>query len=187
MELGPAFYSAVLLLGYHRILFPVYRKSSGRYRYTVNENGYFNTHLSTFLIWYGFILIGLVLLEVAMLTVYPGINLIDSLFRFITYEEWGIPQGVVLLPLIFLLNWQQYKLVFLRTGEYTIFPTELHETNSDHKFWRFCMWKFSSTYSGNFRDKDEQFLLWIIVLGRLVHELWLHPSIVRFLVKKAIQ
>jgi hypothetical protein len=145
------------------------------------------THLSTFLIWYGFILIGLVLLEVAMLTVYPGINLIDSLFRFITYEEWGIPQGVVLLPLIFLLNWQQYKLVFLRTGEYTIFPTEFMKRIQTTSFGAFACGSLVLLILAISGIKDEQFLLWIIVLGRLVHELWLHPSIVRFLVKKAIQ
>jgi hypothetical protein len=144
-------------------------------------------HLSTFLIWYGFILIGLVLLEVAMLTVYPGINLIDSLFRFITYEEWGIPQGIVLLPLIFLLNWQQYKLVFLRTGEYTVFPTELMKRIQTASFGAFASGSLGLIILVISGIKDEQLLLWLIVLVKLLHELWFHPFIVRFLVKKAIQ
>lgn len=145
------------------------------------------THLTTFLIWYGLILLGLSFLEIAILAVYPDINLVDSLFEFLTYEEWGIPQGIVLLPLIFLLNWQQYKLVFLRTGEYTIFPTDLLKRIQTWTFGAFTLGGLLVLILAFTGLTAEPVLLWIMVLGRLSYDLWLHPSIVQLLVKKTVR
>lgn len=145
------------------------------------------THLTTFLIWYGLILLGLSFLEIAILAVYPDINLVDSLFEFLTYEEWGIPQGIVLLPLIFLLNWQQYKLVFLRTGEYTIFPTDLLKHIQTWTFGAFTLGGLLVLILAFTGLTAEPVLLWIMVLGRLSYDLWLHPHIVQLLVKKTLR
>jgi hypothetical protein len=145
------------------------------------------THLTTFLTWYGLILLGLSFLEIAILAVYPDINLVDSLFEFLTYEEWGIPQGVVLLPLIFLLNWQHYKLVFLRTGEYAIFPTDLLKRIQTSTFGAFTLGGLLVLILAFTGITAEPVLLWIMVLGRLSYDLWLHPYIVQLLVKKTIQ
>lgn len=145
------------------------------------------THLTTFLIWYGLILLGLSFLEIAILAVYPDINLVDSLFEFLTYEEWGIPQGVVLLPLIFLLNWQHYKLVFLRTGEYAIFPTDLLKRIQTSTFGAFTLGGLLVLILAFTGITAEPVLLWIIVLGKLSYDLWLHPYIVQLLVKKTLQ
>jgi hypothetical protein len=145
------------------------------------------THLTTFLTWYGLILLGLSFLEIAILAVYPDINLVDSLFEFLTYEEWGIPQGVVLLPLIFLLNWQHYKLVFLRTGEYAIFPTDLLKRIQTSTFGAFTLGGLLVLILAFTGITAEPVLLWIMVLGRLSYDLWLHPYIVQLLVKKTLQ
>jgi len=144
-------------------------------------------HLTTFLIWYGLILLGLSFLEIAILAIYPEINLVNSLFQFLTYEEWGIPQGIVLLPLIFLLNWQQYKLVFLRTGEYTIFPTDLLKRIQTSTFGAFTLGGLLVLILALTGITAEPVLLWIMVLGRLGHDLWLHPYIVQLLVKKTLR
>jgi hypothetical protein len=146
-----------------------------------------NTHLSTFLIWYALIILGLSFLEIAILAIYPDINLIDSLFAFLSYEEWGIPQGVVLLPLIFLLNWQQYKQVFLRTGEYTVFPTYLLKRIQTSAFAAFALGGFTILLCALLGFTEEQALLWTIILVKLSYDLWIHPFVVRVLVKKAIR
>jgi hypothetical protein len=145
------------------------------------------THLTTFLTWYGLILLGLSFLEIAILAVYPDINLVDSLFEFLTYEEWGIPQGVVLLPLIFLFNWQHYKLVFLRTGEYAIFPTDLLKRIQTSTFGAFTLGGLLVLILAFTGITAEPVLLWIMVLGKLSYDLWLQPYIVQLLVKKTLQ
>jgi hypothetical protein len=58
---------------------------------------------------------------------YPMLDLTASFIDFLAYEEAGIPipQGYILLPLVVLGNFQQYKLLFLKTQRYRMANIEL--------------------------------------------------------------
>ena len=45
--------------------------------------------------------------------IHPGIDFQKELWSFWTYEELGVQQGYVLLPLLLFAGYQQYKLFFL--------------------------------------------------------------------------
>lgn len=51
-----------------------------------------------------------------VLVLHPESNLSSEFLAFLRYEEMGIQQGFLILPLVFFAGWQQYKLQFLRIG-----------------------------------------------------------------------
>jgi hypothetical protein len=61
------------------------------------------------------------------LVYYPTMDLTAALIDFLAYEEAGIPipQGYILLPLVVLGNFQQYKLLFLKTQRYRVANVQL--------------------------------------------------------------
>jgi hypothetical protein len=63
----------------------------------------------------------LMVIVIAHLAVYfivPDIDFLLQINAFLSYEEAGIPipQGYILLPLVILGNFQQYKTLFVKTG-----------------------------------------------------------------------
>lgn len=58
----------------------------------------------------------------AVYYIVPNIDFTDQVITFLSYEEAGIPipQGYILLPLVILGNYQQYKAMFVKTGYYQI-------------------------------------------------------------------
>ncbi len=60
----------------------------------------------------------IVISHLAMAKIIPGIGFAEALKNFWTYEEMGIQQGYVLVPLVAFAGYQQYKLFFLRTRRY---------------------------------------------------------------------
>ena len=56
----------------------------------------------------------------AVYFIVPDIDFISQINEFLSYEEAGIPipQGYILLPLVILGNYQQYKALFIKTGQY---------------------------------------------------------------------
>lgn len=54
----------------------------------------------------------------AVYLILPTIDFPKQIIAFLSYEEAGvpIPQGYILLPLVILGNYQQYKTTFLKTG-----------------------------------------------------------------------
>ncbi|HLW29527.1 MAG TPA: hypothetical protein VKX29_01610 [Brumimicrobium sp.] len=70
-------------------------------------------------------LLMLILIGVAHLAVFlivPNIDFFSQIIEFLSYEEAGIPipQGYILLPLVILGNFQQYKALFVKTKVYQI-------------------------------------------------------------------
>lgn len=65
-------------------------------------------------------LLVIVISQLAVYFIVPGINFTDQIIEFLSYEEAGlpIPQGYILLPLVILGNYQQYKAMFVKTGHY---------------------------------------------------------------------
>lgn len=62
---------------------------------------------------FALILLCLLIIHVAMKIVDPNIVFMTEIFEFISYEEMGIAQGYVLLPLIVLIGYSQYKNEFI--------------------------------------------------------------------------
>lgn len=62
----------------------------------------------------------IILMHAAIYFIQPGINFQQAFIDFVMYEEAGIPipQGLLLLPLVFFGNFQQYKLFFLVPAKY---------------------------------------------------------------------
>ncbi|PWH85510.1 hypothetical protein [Brumimicrobium oceani] len=65
-------------------------------------------------------LLVIVIAHLAVYFILPGIDFPNQIIEFLSYEEAGIPipQGYILLPLVVLGNFQQYKAMFVKTGAY---------------------------------------------------------------------
>ncbi|MEO9257334.1 MAG: hypothetical protein ABI207_03070, partial [Crocinitomicaceae bacterium] len=75
----------------------------------------------TFLFFNTLFAVGLaivIFIEYAITFIYPTLNLGVSLIKFLTYSEWGIPQIVMLIPLVVFANYQQYKMNFVAIGKF---------------------------------------------------------------------
>lgn len=59
------------------------------------------------------VLVALLGMHLAMRIVTPSINFLQELYLFMSYEEMGIAQGYVLLPLIIFMGYSQYKNEFI--------------------------------------------------------------------------
>lgn len=62
----------------------------------------------------------IILSHFAVYHIVPGIDFPNQIVEFLSYEEAGlpIPQGYILLPLVILGNFQQYKTMFIKTGAF---------------------------------------------------------------------
>jgi hypothetical protein len=66
----------------------------------------------------GLLLVALALIHVAIFFIEPGIDFKQQLYDFIMYEELGIPQGFVLVPLIAFSAFQLYRMKFLMPARF---------------------------------------------------------------------
>tara|TARA_B110000285_G_scaffold70069_1_gene80677 strand:- start:9501 stop:10091 length:591 start_codon:yes stop_codon:yes gene_type:complete len=64
------------------------------------------------------ILIAILLIHLTMKSIEPGIDFINQMKNFWNYTEFGIKQGYVLLPLLFFVGYQQYKMKFLVSAKF---------------------------------------------------------------------
>ncbi|MFK7785919.1 MAG: hypothetical protein AB8B56_12425 [Crocinitomicaceae bacterium] len=64
------------------------------------------------------LLVALALIHLAVFFIEPGIAFKQELYDFIMYEELGIPQGVVLVPLIAFSAYQLYRMNFLMPARF---------------------------------------------------------------------
>ena len=64
-------------------------------------------------------ILAIFLMEVAISYLYPELNLWRSLLHFLTVREWGIPQIVLLIPLLVFANYQAYKLLFFSEWDFS--------------------------------------------------------------------
>jgi hypothetical protein len=55
-----------------------------------------------------------ILLHILQYLRYPSFSVAEEITAFLGYEEMGLPQGLILLPLIGLNVWMQYKMNFLK-------------------------------------------------------------------------
>jgi hypothetical protein len=71
------------------------------------------------------LLIVIIVAHVAMIFIHDGIDFQKEFFAFLTYEELGVPQGAILLPLLLLMAHQQYKMEFAIRGMERTIKSEL--------------------------------------------------------------
>ncbi len=73
-------------------------------------------------------LIGIALYELAILNLYPEMHLWTSFLDFLWVKEFGIPQIVLLIPLLFWVNYQQYQMLFIRSRQHQVLPLSFVQT-----------------------------------------------------------
>lgn len=68
--------------------------------------------------------LGVILIHFAMFLIQPDIDFLKELIAFWTYEELGIQQGYILVPLLAIVAIQKYRMEFLVTGRYRMIEQE---------------------------------------------------------------
>lgn len=63
-----------------------------------------------------FLALILILAHLVILFIHPEYDLWTAFLDFMRYEEMGIQQAYLILPLVFFAGWQQYKIQFLNQG-----------------------------------------------------------------------
>lgn len=134
-------------------------------------------HLNQLFLWYAFVLIGMSAFEIGMLIVYPEINLVESLIHFIKFQEFGIPQGAVLIPLVFLMNYQQYQLLFMRNGAYRVLQVGFVKKVARLTFLCFAMAGVIFLIMNLIFPFADYVWLWLVVAGKVSFDLWIQPAI----------
>jgi hypothetical protein len=72
------------------------------------------------------ILIGFVAIIPALYRIDPTFDLMKNTWEFVSYEEMGIAQGIILIPLLIYAGFAQYKMQFLLTGKFqTTKPSDI--------------------------------------------------------------
>lgn len=66
--------------------------------------------------------------HLALYGIHPGIHFLEEVIRFLSEKDLGIPQGIVLLPLLAFVGWQRYKMEF-------VIPMKFRNA-SQSKLWR---------------------------------------------------
>jgi cation transport ATPase len=100
-----------------------------------------NAIISSFLL-----LFSVLCVHFAMLQISPGIQFTDELLRFWKYKDLGIEQGYILIPLIFLVGFQRYKMEFVATAQFK--KVQMKELWKQHIVVHFAILAFSSIVIG---------------------------------------
>ncbi len=64
------------------------------------------------------LLLGVFIIHLSMLYIQEGIVFSDEVIAFWNYEDMGIKQGYLFVPLVLLLSYQQYRMEFLMPARY---------------------------------------------------------------------
>ena len=62
--------------------------------------------------------LSVITIHVTMLQIHPEMIFLNEIVDFWQYEEMGIQQGYLFVPLVLLMSWQQYKLEFIMPARY---------------------------------------------------------------------
>lgn len=143
-------------------------------------------HIRQLVSWYIFVLIGLAAFEVGMLFLYPDLNLMGSLIYFLKYEEMGIPQGAILLPLIFLMNYQQYQLTFIRNGAFRVLPTHFVANLAKTSFLLFAAAGILFLVLNIvFPPLPDYVWLWTVIAAKLFFDLIIYPKLEHYFANRS--
>jgi len=132
----------------------------------------------TFLFFNALFAVGLaivIFIEIAISFVYPTLNLGVSLIQFLTYSEWGIPQVVMLIPLVVLANYQQHKMLFVATGKFRRMSEIQLKQNALFSLVLLMLASLIFILLTFFGATNPQIWLWITVLSKTIFDLWIFP------------
>lgn len=132
----------------------------------------------TFLFFNALFAIGLaivIFIEYAITLIYPTLNLGVSLIKFFTYSEWGIPQVVLLIPLVVLANYQQFKMLFVATGKFRRMSEVQLKENTIFSLLLLMLASLIFILLSFFGATNPQIWLWITVLSKTAFDLWIFP------------
>lgn len=65
-------------------------------------------------------LLNITVIHLALFFIDPEIDFLQGFIAFLSYEEMGIQQGYVIIPLVFFANFQRYKMEFLMPAKYRV-------------------------------------------------------------------
>lgn len=77
--------------------------------------------------------LSLLLIHLTMLYLYPNFSALKEIISFMSYTEMGIPQGILLIPLIVAMGYVQFKNEFIKPKQYLTLKFQLiwkHHLNS---------------------------------------------------------
>ena len=100
-----------------------------------------NAIISSFLL-----LFSVLCVHFAMFRISPGIQFTDELLHFWKYKDLGMEQGYILVPLIFLVGFQRYKMEFVATAQFK--TVQMNELWKQHIIVHFAILAFSCTVIG---------------------------------------
>jgi len=136
-----------------------------------------------FTLYFSCFVFGVVFFELALLSVYPKLDLWSSFKDFLFLEEMGIPQFIILIPIIVLLNYQQYQALFIRTQAYQFLPLNFLQNKNKNTWLIFLIWG-TLVYALGILGKPSPTLLLLFAVGlKLCFDFLLKP----YLDKKYVQ
>ena len=125
-----------------------------------------NAIISSFLLFFTVLCV-----HFAMFHISPGIQFTDELLRFWQYKDLGIEQGYILLPLIFLVGFQRYKIEFVATSQFK--TVQMKELWKQHIIVHIVILAFSSIVIGlsTFLVFPEIFYISAIIVSSSIFQL----------------
>ncbi len=111
----------------------------------------------------------LALLHIMQFMKQSDFSLFQEFSAFMNHEEWGVKQGLILVPLVFLNVWMQYKLGFLKPKQHlTTKMSQMWQTHVQYRFFIMSLAAIALGISALFVMGD-QILLWGAVLAPVVY------------------
>ncbi len=108
--------------------------------------------------------LNLVFIHLGMYAYHPDFNIWKEVLAFLNYKEMGIQQGYVLIPLIGLMVYTQYKATFLLPGKQFLIPFKgLYKRSFRLKFSVLIFTVLVSLLASTVQA-SEAVLLWVILI-----------------------
>jgi hypothetical protein len=142
----------------------------------VNFRGVRHGNSFVFFIYCAFLfIVAVALLEISVVQMYPTIHLYKSLLHFIQSREWGVPQLLLLIPLIGFSNYQLYKMTFIHNGAY--------RNQNESAFKQMVYFHFIALVVGalivlclSYAIDVAGTILLVLLMGKLIFDLYLLPN-----------
>jgi hypothetical protein len=142
-------------------------------KYSANPNGL------VILKYIGVVLLSVILFEWMIARLYPEMQLWQSFLNFLLEEELGMPQIALLLPLLFLVNFQQYNMLFIRTQQYRMVPLELLQNTHLYTWFLFLASSVLCLVLSFIIQAPVDIFLFLILASKLISDLLILPKIER--------
>ena len=127
--------------------------------------------------------LGIILFEFAIMQVHPELNLWDSFVDFLLIKEMGLPQFVLIIPLIALLNYQQYQTLFIKTRAYEFLPLNFLQNNNNSTWMLFALLGLLTFVISLLFKSSPMLVLLVFLAIKAIIDFVLIPFLDRYFVK----